>query len=114
MEVYKHIWDNFLLPVDKDQGILKAKELLKIDYSPYCIIQHYYKAINDARLLLTAFGKTVTDKKVKRNAYSIFEKLIGLEKACQEWNRNNTTSWEEMKKHFSKKIQLNVTDPSVM
>jgi len=41
MEIYQHIWDNFLLPVGKDREILKAKELLKIDYNPDRIVQHY-------------------------------------------------------------------------
>ena len=97
MEVYKHIWDNFLLPVDKDQGILKAKELLKIDYNPERIVHHQYKAINDMKLLLTALGETVADEEVKRNVYSTFEKHIDLKEACQEWNKTNTTSWDEMK-----------------
>ena len=43
MEIYQHIWDNFLLPVDKDREILQEKELLKIDYNPDRIVQHYYK-----------------------------------------------------------------------
>ena len=62
MEIYQHIWDNFLLPVDKDREILRAKELLKIDYDPDRIVQHYYKQVNDARLLITALKETVTDE----------------------------------------------------
>ena len=54
MEIYKHMWNNFLLPVNKDREVLKTKELLKVEYNQDRIIQHYYKAINDARLLLTA------------------------------------------------------------
>ena len=29
MEIYQHIWDNFLLPVDKDWNILKEKNYSK-------------------------------------------------------------------------------------
>ena len=47
--VYQHMWTSFLLKVDKDQEILKAKELLKVDYNPDRIVQHYYKDINEAR-----------------------------------------------------------------
>ena len=72
MEIYKHIYNNFLLPVDKDREILKAKKILKIEYNLNHIIQHYYTAINDTRLLLTALGETVIDNKVKRNTYSTF------------------------------------------
>ena len=114
MEVYGHIWDNFLLPVDKDRKILLVKKLLKIDYNPDRISQHYYKAVNDARLLLTALEEIVTDKEVKRNVYAIFGKNMDLKEACQEWNRKNVTSWNGMKKHFSNEIQMNMTDPFIM
>ena len=32
MQVYQHVWDNFLLKLDKEQEILKTKELLKVEY----------------------------------------------------------------------------------
>ena len=41
MEIYQHIWGNFLLPVDKDQEILKATTQKK--YNPDRIVQYYYK-----------------------------------------------------------------------
>ena len=100
--------------VDKDQEILKAKELLKVDYDPDRTVQHYYKAINEARLLLTALRETVTDEEVIRNAYATFEKHIDLKEACQDWNQGTQTSWEDMRKHFSKEIQMNKTDPAIM
>ena len=31
MKIYEHMWNNFLLPMDKDREILKAKELLKVE-----------------------------------------------------------------------------------
>ena len=34
LAVYQHMWTSFLLKVDKDQEILKAKELLKVNYDP--------------------------------------------------------------------------------
>ena len=43
IEVYQHMWDNFLPKVDKDQEILKTKELLKVEYNPDQIVQCYYK-----------------------------------------------------------------------
>ena len=103
-----------MLLVDKDREILRAKELLKIDYNPDCIVQHYYKQVNDARLLLMALKETVKDEEIKRNAYPMFEKHIDLKEVCRKWNRTSETSWEEMKKHFSREIQMNVTDPSVI
>ena len=33
-EVYQHMWANFILKVDKDQEIVHARELLKVDYDP--------------------------------------------------------------------------------
>ena len=78
------MWTSFLLKVDTDQEILKAKELLKVDYDPDRIVQHYYKAINEARLLLTALRETVTDEEVIRNAYATFEKHIDLKEACRD------------------------------
>ena len=63
-EVYQHMWTNFILKVDNDLEILKAKDLLKVDYDPDQIVQHYYKAINDARGLLTGLRETVSDVEV--------------------------------------------------
>ena len=97
MQIYEHMWSNFLLPVDKDREILKAKELLKVEYNPDRIVQHYYKAINDARLLRTALGETVTDRDVKCDAYAMFTKHIDLKEVCQDWNRLTATTWPEMK-----------------
>ena len=82
IEIYKHILDNFLLPVGKDWEILKAKELLKTESNPDRIVQYYYKAINP-KLLLTALREEVTDNKVKCNVYSTFEKHIDFKEACQ-------------------------------
>ena len=113
-EVYQHMWTNFILTVDKDREILHARELLKVDYDPDRIVQHYYKAINEARELLTGLRETVTDAEVMRNAYATFEKNIDLKDACREWNRGTLTTWEEMRKHFSKEIQMNKTDPAIM
>ena len=93
---------------------MKAKELLKVKYNPDRIVQYYYKAINNARLLLTALKETVTDNKVKRNAYSTFEKHIDLKETCQEWNRSAVISWAEMKKNFSKEIQINLTNQAII
>ena len=50
MEIYEHMWKNFLQPVDKDREILKAREQIKVEYNPDRIVQHYYKAINDAKI----------------------------------------------------------------
>ena len=108
------MWTNFILTVDKDREILHARELLKVDYDPDRIVQHYYKAINEARELLTGLRETVTDAEVMRNAYATFEKNIDLKEACREWNRGTLTTWEEMRKHFSKEIQMNKTDPAIM
>ena len=58
------MWTSFLLKVDKDHEILKANELLKVDYNPDQIVQHYYKDVNEARQLLTALRETVTDEAV--------------------------------------------------
>ncbi|OEU14451.1 hypothetical protein FRACYDRAFT_240995 [Fragilariopsis cylindrus CCMP1102] len=113
-EVYQHMWMNFILTVDKDRKILHAGELLKVDYDPDRIVQHYYKAINEARELLTGLRETVTDAEVMRNAYATFEKNINLKDACREWNRGTLTTWEDMRKHFSKEIQMNKTDPAIM
>ena len=88
MEIYQHIWDNFLLPVDKDREILRAKEQLKVEYNPDRIVQHYYKQVNDAHLLLTALKETVTDEEIKRNAYSMFEKTHRLEGSLQGVEQN--------------------------
>ena len=84
MTVYQHMWDNFLLKVDKDQEILKSKELLKVDYDSDLIVQHYYKNISEVRLLLTALRETVTDAVVMQNAYASFEQHIDLKEAYQE------------------------------
>ena len=70
--------------MDKDREILKAKELLKVDYNPDRIVQHYYKDINEARQLLTALNGTVTEDEVIQNAYVTFEKHIDLKEACQD------------------------------
>ena len=48
MQVYQHMWDNFLLKVDKDREILKTKESLKVEYDPDRIVQHYYKNISES------------------------------------------------------------------
>ena len=37
IEIYEYMWNNFLLPV-KEQEILKAKELLKVEYNPDRIV----------------------------------------------------------------------------
>ena len=109
-EVYQYMWTHFILKVDKDREILHARELLKVEYDPDRIPQHYYKAINEARELLTGLRETVTDAKVIRNAYATFEKNIDLKYACRDWNRGTATTWTEMKKHYSKEIQINRTD----
>ena len=44
-----------------------------MEFDPDRIVQHYYKQTNEARLLLTVLGETVTDEDVKRNAYTTFE-----------------------------------------
>ena len=58
----------------------------------------------------------MTDDEVIRNAYATFEKNIDLKDACRDWNRGRAggTTWTDMKKHFSKEIQLNRTDPTIM
>ena len=103
-DVYQHMWTSFLLKVDKDREILKAKELLKVDYDLDRIVQLYYKQVNEARQLLTALNETVTNVEIIRNAYATFEKHIDLEEACRVWNRETQTAWENMKKYFSKEI----------
>ena len=108
------MWANFILKVDKDREILHARELLKVDYDPDRIPQHYYKAVNEARELLTGLREIVSDEEVIRNAYATFEKNIDLKDACRDWNRGTATTWPEMKKHFSKEIQMNRTDPAIM
>ena len=55
---------------------MKTKELLKVEYNPDRIVQHYYKQISEVRLLLTALGETVTDEDVKRNAYATFKNVL--------------------------------------
>ena len=69
LAVYQHMWTSFLLKVDKDKGILKTKELLKVDYNPDRIVQHYYKQVNKARQLLTALNETVTNAE---NFWNVF------------------------------------------
>ena len=32
----------------------------------------------------------------------------------QDWNQGTQTSWDDMRKHFSKQIQMNKTDPAIM
>ena len=108
------MWNNFLLKVDNDREILKTKELLKVEYNPDWIIKNYYKQISEARLLLTALRETVTDEEVMQNVHATFEKHIHLKKACRDWNRSTATTWDKMKKHFSKEIQMNKTNPAVM
>ena len=49
-----------------------------------------------------------------RNTYATFEKHINLKEACRNWNRGTATTWEEMKKMFSKAIQMNKTNPAIM
>ena len=73
-EVYQYMWNNFIQDKDKDREILHAKKLREVEYDPDKIPQHYYKAINDARELLTGLRETVTDEEVIRNAYATFEK----------------------------------------
>ena len=85
-----------------------------MDYDPDRIVQHYYKAINEARQLLTGLRETVMNAEVIRNAYATFEKNIDLKDACRGWNRGTQTSWTDMRKHFSKEIQMNKTDPAIM
>ena len=82
--VYQHMWTSFLLKVDKDREVLKAKELLKVDYNPDPIIQHYYKQVNEARQLLTALNETVTNADIIRNVYATFEKHINLKEAYRD------------------------------
>ena len=92
MGIHEHMWNNFLLPVDKDREIFKAKELLRVEYNPDRIIQHYHKANNDTRLLLAALGETVTDKDIKRNASATFEKTYwpqGSMLGLKQISRNN-------------------------
>ena len=52
MTVYQHMWDNFLLKVDNNREILKTKELLKVEYDPDRIVQHYYKQISSLASLI--------------------------------------------------------------
>ena len=70
------MWTISLLKVDRDEEILKANELLKVDYNPDRIIQHYFKDINEAKQLLTALNETVTEDKVIKNTYATLEKHI--------------------------------------
>ena len=114
MEVFQHMCDNFLLKVDKDQEILKTREVLEVDYDPDRIVQHYYKNISNARQLLTALKETDTEAEIMRNAFAIFKQQIDLKEACREWTRGSGTTWVDMKKHFSKEIQMNKTDPAIM
>ena len=100
--------------MDKDQEILKTRELLKVQYDPDRIVQHYYKNISEARQLLTALKETVTDAEIMRNAFATFEQQIDLKEACRDWTRGTGTTWEDMRKHFSKEIQMNRTDPAIM
>ena len=44
----------------------------------------------------------------------MLEKHIDLKEACREWNRTSEISWDAMKQHVSREIQMNVTDPSVI
>ena len=108
------MWDNFLLKVDKNQEILKTKKLLKVEYDPDRIIQHYYKQIHTTRRLLTVLKEIVTDKDVKRNAYAMFTIHINLKKMCQDWYRSTLTTWAKIKTHFSTEIQINNTNPVIM
>ena len=73
--------DNFLQQVDKDREILKTRELLKAQYDPDRIVQHYYKNISDTRQLLTALKETVTDAEIMRNEFATFEQQIDLKEA---------------------------------
>ena len=41
MQVYKHMWANLAIKMDKNQEILKTKELLKVEYNPDWFVQHY-------------------------------------------------------------------------
>ena len=41
-------------------------------------------------------------------------KNIDLKDAYQEWNRRTPTSWTDTKKHFSKEIKMNKTNPAIM
>ena len=70
--------------MDKDQGILKPKELLKVDYDPDRIVQRYYKQVNEARQLLIALRETVTDEEVIQNVYATFKKHIDLKEECRD------------------------------
>ena len=71
--VYQHIWTSFLLKMDKDQEILKKKELLKVDYDPDWIVQRYYKQVNKVRQLVTALNETVINAEIIRNAYTTYK-----------------------------------------
>ena len=86
------MWTSFLLKVDKDQEILKAKVILKVDYDPDRIVQHYYKQVNEARQLLTALNETVTNADIIRNVYATFEKHINLKEAYRDWNWGTQTT----------------------
>ena len=61
IEVYEHMWNSFLLDVDKDREILKTRELLKVEYDPDRIVQVYYKHISETTILLTALKERVTE-----------------------------------------------------
>ena len=92
----------------------KSKRSPQGGLRPDRIVQHYYKQVNEARQLLIALNKTVTNAEIIQNAYATFEKHIDLKEACRDWNRRTQTTWENMKKHFSKEIQINKTDPAIM
>ena len=63
---------------------------------------------------MTGLRETVTDEEVIRNVYATFEKNIDLKDACRDWNRGAATSWIDIKKYFSKEIQMSRTDPGIM
>ena len=95
MQIYQHMWSNFLLKVDKDQEILETKKLLKVEYDLDLIVQYYYKQVSETRLLLTALRETVTDAEVMQNEYTKFEKHINLKEVYLDWNRRTGTTWEK-------------------
>ena len=49
-----------------------------------------------------------------QNAYATFKENIDLKDACSEWNLGTLTTWTDMRKHFSKEIQMSKTDPAIM
>ena len=49
-----------------------------------------------------------------RTAFATFKQQIDLKEACRDWTRGRGTTWKQMKKHFSKEIQLNRMDPAIM